>query len=188
NTGELIMIAQGSILDTTITPGESIAFDESRNAFTDKRDYAPDCILCAETTLYFWQNGFMYKQNTNVPYTNYFGVQKTPSITIPFTDQQVIKKIFNGLSYQSNKTWATPTKGDVETNGIDSQTLLKQQSLIMEADFDVLESPSRYAAFNRDQNSMTDATIALWEGNYLRGNTIIVKLSYSGNESTYLYA
>lgn len=188
NTSEVILVGQGSVLLSVVTPGEAINFNEELNAFQSKYDFDCDEILCAENVLYFWKNGFMWKVDTTTQYTNFFGVQQTASIEIPYTENIPIKKTFNATGYTSNQTWFSPTQGDVKTNGINSQTLLLQQSLIMQEDYNILENPSRYAAINRDMNSMSDPTIALWEGDYMRGNWMSIKYSYGGNQFSYFMA
>jgi len=184
NVAEYLLLAQG----TQDAPGEVFAFEESYNSFYSKIDIDADSIICAENKLYAFKNGELWEQSSDAFVSNFFGVQYTPSITVVFNESEAVKKVFNAISYQSNKTWAAPTKGDIATNRVNSQTLVQQESLIMEEDFDILENPSRYAAFNRDQNSMSDEAVALWEGDYMTGNIIIVKLSYSGNTDSYLYA
>lgn len=190
-TGEYMLVSQGGVaVDSTIS-GEALGFDETRNAFPSFYDFSADCILCAENDLYMWQNGIMWVMSTNAQAANYFGAQRTPSITFVFNDNIAMKKLFNTLAYQSDRTWYAPNKGDVETNTMNNQTALIQQSLIMEQDFDVLDMPNRYAAFNRNMNingNPTQEQIALWEGEYLSGNLVIVKLSYSGGANSYIYA
>lgn len=182
NVGEYLLLRQGAAV-----AGEIMAFEEKYNSFYGKIDTDCDALVCAENVLYAFRNGVLWKQSA-AAYNNFFGVQKTASITLVFNDSEPVKKVFNALAYQSNRTWTAPTKGDVKTNSINSQTFLQQESLIMEEDFDVLENPNRYAAFNRDQNSMSDATLALWEGDYVSGNYIIVRLSIIYNGFSYLYS
>lgn len=185
NIGEYLLLAQG----TSLTAGETFAFEEGYNSFTSKVDIDCDTIISAETILYTFRNGVLWKMSTSNAYGHFFNTQYGASITLVFNDQEPIKKVFDAIAFQSNQSaWAAPTKGDIKTNTVNSQTLFQQESLLMQQDFDSLENPNRYAAFNRDQNSMTDASVALWEGDYLVGNYIIVKLSYASNAFSYLYS
>jgi len=188
NTEEILFMAQGSILSSVVTPGETLSFNESNNFFQSKYDIDCDYICCAENVLYFFKNGDLYVQTTANAYGVFFNTQYPASIKLVFNENEAIKKNFMGIAYQSNQTWFAGTAGDVETNTINSQTFLKQQSLIMSQDFDVLENPYRYAAFNRDRNSMTDPNIAIWEGDYLTGGLVVVKLSITYNGFSYLYS
>lgn len=187
-TGEYILVAQGGTTGSDTLIGESLCFDEAKNSFTSFMDFAPDCILCAENKLYMWRNGRTWVLDDSVPVASFFDAKKTASITLVFNENAALKKVFNAFGCQSNRTWSAPTFGDVETNSVNYQTGLIQQSIIMEQDFDILEMPSRYASFNRDQNSMIDPNEALWEGNYLVGTLLILRLSYGDNADNYLFS
>jgi hypothetical protein len=185
NIGEYLLLAQG----TSTVAGETFAFEEKYNSFTSKIDIDCDAIVSAENVLYAFKNGVLWKESTANAYAVFFNTQYAASITLVFNDSEPVKKLFNTLGFQSNQSgWAAPTKGDVKTNTVNSQTFLQQESLIMQQDFDVLENPNRFAAFNRNQNSSTDPILSLWEGEYLTGNYIIIRLSITYNGFSYLYA
>lgn len=176
NVGEYLLLAQG----TATTAGETFSFEEKYNAFPGHIDMDCDALVCAENTLFAFRAGQLWQTDpTNPTFCNFFGVQKEATITIPFNEQMVIKKVYNAIAYEANQTWGSITVGDVQTDTVNSQTFLRQQSRIFVQDYDVSENPSRYASFNRDVNSMTDPAIALWEGDYLTGRYILVKLTAS---------
>lgn len=184
NVGEYLLLAQG-----TSSAGETFAFEERHNSFTSLYDIDCDCIVCAENVLYFFRNGVMWKQNTlSSGYNVFFGVQYTASLLIPFNDRMTDKKVFMSLAYQSKSPWNSNTAGDIQTDTINSQTNLVQQSKIMVQDYNVLEAPNMYAAFNRDANSMSNTAIALWEGDYLVGHYVLVKLRHPSNGPNYIFA
>lgn len=187
-TGEYILLAQSGTTGSDTLIGEALSFDESKNSFTSFWDIDCEQILCAENVLYFWRNGEVWKLDDSQDVADFFSSKKTASITLVYNENEAIKKVFNAIAYQSNRTWFAPQQGDVITSTINSQTGLQQESLIMDQDFDILEMPNRYAAFNRDMNSMTDPNEALWEGDYLCGNYLIVKLSYAGDIQSHLFA
>lgn len=184
NIGEYLLLAQG----TSLVRGETFSFEESYNSFASKVDIDCDTIVNAETILYAFRNGVLWKMTTANAYANFFDTQYFASITLCFNDQEPVKKVFNSIAYQSNQTWSAPTKGDVKTNTVSSQTGFQQESSIMFQDFDALENPNRYAAFNRNQNSSTDPVLSLWEGEYLTGNYVVVKLSIGFSGFCYLYS
>jgi hypothetical protein len=49
-----------------------------------------------------------------------------------------------------------------------------------------IEENIRYAALLRDANSGTDKRLALLEGEYLKGNWIEMKLTYKGNQNSWI--
>jgi len=181
---EYLLLAQG----TAIAPGEVFGFEESYNSFYSKIDIDCDCMVCAETTLLFFRNGIMWKQSTSVSYNSFFGISKQASITVVFNESAAVKKLFDATGYMSNFTWMNDTKGDIETNVINSQTGQSQQSLIMTDDYDTVESPKRYAAFNFDMNSGPNQILALWEGDKLNGEIITCKYKGGAGVNSYFFA
>lgn len=184
NVDEYLLLAQG----TDVVEGELMSFEESYNAFNGKVDVDCDGMICAESNLFYFKGGLLYKQVTTTATANFFGVQKTPSITLVFNANISVKKVYNALGYMSNGIWVSDVKGDVKTNSINSQTFLAAESLIMAQDYDSFEAPKRYASFNKDMNSNSDPIIGLWEGDELTGELIICKLKYLGTVQSYLYA
>lgn len=184
NMGEYLLMAQG----TASVNGETMPFEEKYNMFTSPIDLDCDCIVCAEDVLYAFRNGVMYKQGGNNVSGVFFGTQYQANIKLCFNDQVAIKKIFNGTGHMSNATWVSDTKGDVTTNHINPQTFFGQESLIMTQDYDVSENPKRYAAINKDQNSMTDSVLSLWEGDYMCGEYIVIIFKYGSNSQSFFFA
>lgn len=186
DVAEYMILAQG----TEETPGEVMAFEEAYNSFYSKMDIDCDGMVCAENVLFYFKAGELWKQDASTFRNMFFGVQQAAELDLVYNENVAIKKLFDATGYMSNATWDSGEKGDVETNSINSQTGLKQQSLIMTEDYDTLESPKRYAALNFDMNSMADETIALWEGDKLNGGLVKCKLKFSGSTAsdTYLYA
>lgn len=187
-TGEYMLLAQSGVNGSDTLFGETLSFDEAKNSFVGFDDIDCEQILCAENVMYLWRNGNVWKLDDSADVADFFNFKKSASITLVYNENSAIKKEFLAMAYQSNRTWFCPQQGDVETSTTNSQTGLVQQSLIMEQDVDDIEMPNRYVAFNRDQNSMSDPDVALWEGDFLVGNYLIVKLSYSGDIASYLFA
>lgn len=184
NIGEYLLLAQG---DSAL--GETFAFEERHNSFTSKYDIDCDCMICAENVMYYFRNGVMWKQNTLTSgYNVFFGTQFTANILLAFNEKMTEKKVFMGLAYQAVSPWNSNTAADIETDTVSSQTNLKQQSRIMVQDYNTLEAPNMYAAFNRDSNSMSNPAISLWEGAYLNGHYVLVRLRHPSNGSNFLFA
>lgn len=183
NVGEYLLLAQGASV-----VGETFAFEERYNSFYGRLPIDCDAILCAENMLYMFKNGKLWKRSTTSTKNNLFGVQYEPSILLAFNDNMAIKKVFNAIAYQASSVWGSNTAGDVETDTISSQTGLRQQSRLMIQDYDVLERPNMYTCFNRDTNSMASASVALWEGAFLNGHYILVRLRSSITGDNYLFS
>lgn len=184
NMGEYLLLAQG----TSSVNGETMAFEEKYNMFTAPIDIDCDAIVCAEDVLYCFRNGILYKQGGNNVSGVFFGTQYQANIKLTYNDQIAVKKIFNATGHMSNANWVSDTRGDVTTNHVNPQTFLGQESLIMTQDYDASENPKRYAAINKDQNSMTDGSLALWEGDVMCGEYITITYKYGSNAPSSFYA
>ncbi|HZI71617.1 MAG TPA: hypothetical protein VFD60_10715, partial [Nitrososphaeraceae archaeon] len=155
----------------------TISFDEDNNAFESFLSYAPEMMCALGSLLITWKNGGLWTHDS-ATYNNFYGVQYGSYISPVFNDQAAVKKKFLATGYKSlnNLVWESPTIGDVNTNTINPQTLLQQQSNLLTADYD-LEETTLVAPFYYDANSNSDSAIGLVDGDFLGGNYINVKYS-----------
>lgn len=166
NVGEYLCVLQPGTLNGVSITGQTIAFDEAKNAFTSFYNFSPDCIICADTTLYSWYNGRMFihdvlSNGRNTFYGNYFD----PTITRVFNHGLVEKKSWISLTEISNVIWDCPI---IYTNYL-SYGSTQQQSNLITQDFVNLES-TYSASFLGDINS-----IGGLYGDTLKGNFIVIK-------------
>lgn len=176
----------GTYNGQTIT-GHNVSFNERRNSFTGFFQAIPEWIISAEEDTFSWLNGKLYIHNNTTNYTNYYGVQYYPSITLVFNDKAAVKKSFLSLGYQSNNFWQALNIGDVYTSQFNPQTGLQQISQLLTVDQEIQENVY-YGAFKNDANSNLNPIMGLNEGDFLKGNWIVVKLTYTGSNFTWLYA
>lgn len=142
----------------------TIAFSETRNAYSSFYDYYPEWIESAGNLLITWKNGELWSHNNTSAYANFYGTQYNPSIKLVFNENQNIKKHYTTITTLGNTVWTAATNGDVNTN-------MNQQSKLIQADFKVKDDKS-HAAFKRDVNS----TGGLYNGNVLKGSWLEVNL------------
>jgi len=147
----------------------------------------PDWITCAEETIYSWKNGDFYVHNDDGDNRTFYGVPFYPSITLVFNSQIAIKKVFNAIAYQGNQIWESDTLGDINTSMVSPQTNLQQISKLVAKDYEIQENV-RYAGLLRDANSLPNARLALWDGAFLNGNWVEVKLIYKGSKFGWVFA
>lgn len=169
---------------TADLPAATLAFDEEGNSFEGFLSYHPEMMCTLGTLLIAWKNGDLWTFDGDT-YNNFFGVQYPSSITPVWNEKSAVKKVFNAISYQSNDIWESPENGDVLTSMINPQTELPQISQLKTRDY-VTEENVRYAAFLRDANSMSDARLALCEGDFLNGVWIRTKLICPSSKSSKL--
>lgn len=162
------------------------SFDETNNAFESKLSYHPEFMTTLGSLLVTYKNGDCYTHDGDI-YNNFYGVQYPSYCTIVYNDQSAVKKKYLALGYKSlnNVVWESPENGDVETSTINPQTTLPQISKLVEDNFD-LEETTLCAAFNFDINSMEDAREALYNGDFLGGNWILIKFVCDANKAVNL--
>lgn len=183
-------ILQGGVYSNKTINSYNLSFNEKRNGYTGFYDYANiDWALSAASITYSWKNGQLYVHNaeTSGKWCEFYGVKYYPSITLVFNKDAAVKKTLNALAYQGNQYWVADTLGDILTSQPNQQTGLPQISSLKDFDFDIQEG-LYYAGLKRDANSMSDARLALCEGDFLKGVWGQVKLTYKGNDYAFLYS
>ena len=183
---EYVAVLQSGTLGGLTIADYTFSFNEKRNAYCSFFEFYPEWIQSAQENIYTWLNGKLYIHNNTTNYTNYYGVQKYPSLTIVFNNQVQVKKTFLALSYQANQIWQSPTNGDILTSQINGQTNLPQISQLKDVDFEIQEY-LKYAALLRDANSGIDAQLALVNGDELKGVWAKIKLTYLGSQFAWLF-
>jgi hypothetical protein len=189
---EYIPVLQGGVNDLGIfnpivLAPNTFSFNEPRNAFTSFYDYAPEFISSYEDKIVSFLNGNLYIHNNTAAYSNFYGVQYDSSITLVFNKDATIKKTFESIRYQANQYWVAKNLGDILTSQPNPQTGFDQISKLFQEDF-TIEEGIYFNALLRDANSMQDPTIALWEGDFLKGTWVKIKLTYSESKFAWLFA
>jgi hypothetical protein len=186
---ESLFCFQGGTNGADSIPSQSIAFIEKTNLFSSYYRFAPDALVCAENQLISFSQGQLYLHNDAGNDRAYYGVPVIPQIEIIFNDQEVIKKTFQGLSYQpfNNKLWTAQNVGDIDTSFYNPQTGLQQISQLIAQDFTIDEGQAN-AAFMRDANSGLNPALAVNEGDYLKGYWIRVLLTAPDSGFNSLFA
>ena len=166
NVGEYLCVLQPGVFGSETITGETMAFDETKNSFTSRYSFAPECIVCAENVLYSWRNGRMYIHDQVAAGTmnRFYGVTHDSTITRIFNVGLIEKKSFLSLTEIANLIWDCP---EIRTNSYSYGSTVQQSNLIRQ-DFEDIES-TYSASFLGDTNS-----IGGLYGDVLKGNLIAV--------------
>jgi hypothetical protein len=188
---EYIPVLQGGVndlglSDPIVLPPNTFAFNEPRNAFTSFYDYNPEFISSYEDKIVSFLNGNLYVHNSATN-SNFHGTQYDSSITLLYNKDAAVKKTFESIRYQANNYWIAKAVGDVTTSQPNPQTGFPQVSRFFQEDF-TIEEGVYFNALLRDANSMQNAQIALWEGDFLKGVWVSIKLTYTGNQFSWVFA
>ena len=154
----------------------TISFDEAANGFESFYSYKPEMMGCLNTTFFSFKDGGIWK-HTSSNRCNFYGTQYPATITTVFNSNSLDKKTFVSLMETGNTIWGTP----VIYTQMNSYGAQRQESTLIDADFEVLES-EYHASFLRDINSQG----GLLEGSALKGGYIVVKFEKS-NANSFVY-
>lgn len=168
-------------------PAYTLHFNEVRDekeGFDCFVSYAPEMMASINNLLVTFKNGQLWTHNSTL-FNNFYGIQYESYITLCFNDNIKLKKTFEHLSYQSNKIWTSQSDGDIYTEDINPQTGLTQISKLTDVDYSIDEN-IRFADFLRDMNSNADKREGLYNGDYLKGAFIVVKLRYGGSDYAFI--
>jgi hypothetical protein len=176
---EYVALLQGGVLNNTNYLPQCFSFNEQRNAYCSFFEFYPEWIICAEDVTYSWLNGEMYIHDNTNKHTNFYGVQHYPSIIIPFNDKAAFKKTFLSMGYQSNVLWTAENEGDILTSE-------NQISKLKSFNFTNVEGEWT-AAFMRDISSKNNKLEGWYNGDFLKGTAMQVKLTYYGSKAAFLY-
>jgi len=155
----------------------TISFDEVANAFESFYSYYPEFMGDLNTKLFSFKDGEIWAHDNNSTYCNFYGVQGNAFITTVFNTNSLDKKTWISIMETGNTTWACP----VIYTQMDSYGTTKQESELLDADFQTLES-EYHASFLRDINSQG----GLLEGNSLKGGYIVIKFEKT-NANSFVY-
>jgi len=165
----------------------TLSFNETRDSmegFESFLSYKPENMVSLNNLLISFKDGEFWRHDSETR-NNFYGVQYGSSITVCFNDNIAIKKTFERISYQGNKIWHSNTSGDITTSDTNPQTGFEQISRLMDFNYSIDENV-RYAAFLRDINSNLVALEGLYNGDFLKGTYIVVKLKYDGSDYAFL--
>lgn len=174
--GQLLLCVQPGTLGSQSITGETIVFNENKNAFEEFYDFAPDAILNAENVLYGWRNGVMYRFDNTSNYTNFFGVQYEPSVTKVYNKDLLQKKTWIALNEVSNTAWDCPS---IYTRLRSAHSV--QQSNLITQDFAEIEGQYS-ASFLCDSNSIG----GLINGDSLKSELIVIKFRVQASQASQL--
>lgn len=166
NTGEYLCVLQPWSFGSSSFAGETIAFDEGRNAFSGFYSFAPEQIVCAENVLYSFRNGKMYIHDNTTSYNTFYGQFYESTIVRVFSAGLTEKKNWISLTEVASGVWNCP---EITTNNM-SYGNTPQSSNLLETEFENFES-NFSACFLGDINSIGNAG----NGEGLKGNLIKIK-------------
>lgn len=186
--GEYIVSFQNIVDARGEFHGETLAFNEDKNAWSTFYSYLPDYLCSKGLDIVSFKDGALYKHNTNAVYANYYGVQYKPLLWFYCNVAPSNVKVFEAISLESLDAWAMT----LETP-ISDENPIGQTTALLDTNFDLKEG-IWYSDILKDDNTPNIVAFpvllpnARFEGDVMRGVYALVKLEYQGTVYSKIFA
>tara|TARA_R100000935_G_scaffold48519_1_gene73083 strand:+ start:6115 stop:6915 length:801 start_codon:yes stop_codon:yes gene_type:complete len=85
---------------------ETVSYSDGVKGWPSFYSFLPDFMIGMNSFLYTFNEGNLYRHNTNVIRNNYYGVQYNSNITSVFNVEPQTIKLFKTMSFESDDAWA----------------------------------------------------------------------------------
>lgn len=109
-----------------MNPPVTLTYSTLSNGWTSRWSFIPDWMIGMNNTFYTWNNGNLYKHDTNQTRNNFYGTQYPSSITTVLNESPTEIKMFKTLAIDSDHSWNAVLATDIE-NGIIDDTYFKEK-------------------------------------------------------------
>jgi hypothetical protein len=83
----------------------TVSYDEGVEGWPSFYSFLPDFMIGMNGFFYSWNQGKLYRHNTNETRNNYYGVQFNSTITSVINIEPKTIKLFKTMSYESDDRW-----------------------------------------------------------------------------------
>ena len=83
----------------------TVSYDEGVEGWPSIYSFLPDFMIGMTGFFYSWNQGKLYRHNTNEVRNNYYGVQYDSTITGVINIEPKTIKLFKTMSYESDDKW-----------------------------------------------------------------------------------
>ena len=99
---------------------QTITYSQLVSGWTSFWSYIPDWMIGMNNSFYSWNNGDLYKHNTNEIRNNFYGTQYSSSISTILNQEPTTVKMFKTLELNSTTPWNTTITTDISLGQMDS--------------------------------------------------------------------
>jgi|TARA_R110002124_G_scaffold59492_1_gene164323 hypothetical protein len=108
-------------------PQYTLSYSNGVKGWPSFYSFNPDYMIGMNNYFYTFNQGNLYRHNTNPLYNNYYGTQYSSRITTVMNENPLFNKIFKTISLHSDKSWETSLSTDIESNGYISSNWYKKK-------------------------------------------------------------
>lgn len=105
---------------------KTVTYSPSSQGWTSFWSYHPDWMIGMNSTFYTFNNGELYKHDSNQTRNNFYGSQYNSSVTSVFNQDVLAVKMYKTISIDSTAAWDTTITTDLNTGTI-SSTFYKEK-------------------------------------------------------------
>lgn len=120
---------------------KTISFSPMSGGWTSFWSFIPDWMDGMNNTFYTWNNGSLYKHDSNNSRNQFYGVNYPSTITTIFNQEPTETKMFKTLELDSSDAWSANISTDLNTGVINSSQFINKEgnyfAYIRRADGDI---------------------------------------------------
>lgn len=101
---------------------KTLTFSEKAKGWTSFFSYYPDWMVGMNQYFYTFNNGRLYRHNTNERRNNFYGTDNPSKITSVFNEAPVTNKLYKTINLESTDSWGSVFETDIQTSGFIQST------------------------------------------------------------------
>jgi hypothetical protein len=106
---------------------KTITYSTSGQGWTSFWSYFPDWMTGINNTFYTWNNGNLYKHNSNQTRNNFYGVQGQSEVTTILNTEPTTVKMFKTLALDSTDAWEAEITTDLNVGRVDPSQFIEKE-------------------------------------------------------------
>ena len=108
------------ILSSVSNTNYTLSYSPGAKGWPSFYSFVPEQMIGMNSYFYSFNEGNLYRHNTNETRNNFYGVQYTSKITAVVNDEPSKVKVFKTISLESNSAWDATITADLTSGYIDS--------------------------------------------------------------------
>lgn len=108
-------------------PNYTLTYDEGVSGWTSFYSYFPDWMIGMNQFFYTFNQGNLYRHNTNPTRNNFYGIQYTSRIQSVFNDAPLENKLFKTLNLEGDDAWEAEMETDLQTTGFINKSFFERK-------------------------------------------------------------
>ena len=95
----------------------TLTYDGGAQGWPSFYSYFPDWMIGMNNYFYTFNNGNLYRHNTNEVRNNFYGVQYTSTVQSVFNEMPLENKLFKTINIEGDAAWGVTLQTDIQDSG-----------------------------------------------------------------------